>query len=224
MTIALEDRFNPTVWATLLDAALPAIDAVYATEKEKIWTLGGGTAIALRLAHRLSDDIDIFMPGIALKRFTPALNPSALAISSSFQWPGHYIKFETPRGEVDFLSPPLQTEPGYSIEQYKGRSIALETIEEVIVKKVRFRAQRFTHRDAFDLAAVARDHASIKELLVTEVGDRLLLLAHSVKSLLNDTGSTVPIRPTAAYQDLASNYLSFAYDIVHEALGEMPRV
>jgi hypothetical protein len=140
MTIALEDRFNPTVWATLLDAALPAIDAVYATEKEKIWTLGGGTAIALRLAHRLSDDIDIFMPGIALKRFTPALNPSALAISSSFQWPGHYIKFETPRGEVDFLSPPLQTEPGYSIEQYKGRSIALETIEEVIVKKVRFRS------------------------------------------------------------------------------------
>ena len=34
-------------------------------------------------------------------------------MSDVYQWPGHYLKFELPNGEIDFLSPPLQTEPGF---------------------------------------------------------------------------------------------------------------
>jgi len=82
----LEDRFNPTQWIFLLDKALPALDAVYAGEGGKVWTLGEGTAMALRISHRLSDDIDIFVPGIELEKFVPTHNPDTMAISTRFQW------------------------------------------------------------------------------------------------------------------------------------------
>ena len=137
------------------------------------WTLGGGTAIALRIAHRLSDDIDIFVPSKPLRAFTPTYNPGSRAISDRFQWPGHYLKFECEGGEVDFLSPHLQTDPGFTWERYRDRDVALETLEEVIVKKIRFRSARFTARDLFDLAAVARATPAIVNVLASEVADAL---------------------------------------------------
>jgi len=51
-------RWPATAWRTLLELALPALDAVGAGGN---WTLGGGTALALRLNHRISYDIDIFL-------------------------------------------------------------------------------------------------------------------------------------------------------------------
>ena len=135
--------------------------------------LGGGTAIALRIAHRLSDDIDIFVPSQPLKAFTPNNNPGSRAISNQFQWPGHYLRFECREGEIDFLSPQLQTDPGFTWERYRNREVALETLEEVIVKKIRYRSARFTARDVFDLAVVARAAPAIVEVLASEVADAL---------------------------------------------------
>ena len=164
-------------WRDLLDLALPALDHVFGstvdTTRPPDWTLGGGTAIALRIAHRISHDVDVFVPGVALKRFTPASNPKAALISPLFQYPGHYIKFERPEGEIDFLSPPLQTAPGYTWLDQNGRPIALETLEEVIVKKIRFRSVRFAARDIFDLAAVAQACAALPTVLAAEVPDAL---------------------------------------------------
>ena len=65
------------------------------------------------------------------------------------------MKFERPEGEIDFLSVPLQTEPGFTARPYRDRQIAVETLTEVIVKKIRFRSARFTARDVYDLAETA---------------------------------------------------------------------
>ena len=83
------------------------------------------------------------------------------------------MKFQRPEGEIDFLSPPLQTEPGYAWMDRGGRRIAVETPEEVIVKKVRFRSARFTARDVFDLAAVADACPGLVGVLVREVSDAI---------------------------------------------------
>lgn len=164
-------------WRELLDLALPALDYVFGTQVDHTarpaWTLGGGTAIAIRLDHRISHDVDLFVPGVPLKLFTPARNPAALRISSTFQWPGHYLKFQRPEGEIDFLSPALQTELGYIWMDHGGRRIAVETPEEVIVKKVRFRSARFTARDVFDLAAVADACPGLVGVLAREVSDAI---------------------------------------------------
>lgn len=172
-------------WMDLLDLALPALDAVFGAPIDQdapaSWTLGGGTAIAFRIEHRISHDIDLFVPGVALRRFTPARNPASARISTHYQWPGHYLKFERPEGEIDFLSPALQTEPGYTWELYRDRAIAIETLEEVIVKKIRYRSARFTARDVFDLAAVAEACSALPSVLATEVPDALARTAEAVE-------------------------------------------
>ena len=56
-------------WRELLDLALPALDHVFGTRVDETarpaWTLGGGTAIAIRLDHRISHDVDLFVPRAA---------------------------------------------------------------------------------------------------------------------------------------------------------------
>ncbi len=80
------------------------------------------------------------MPGVPLKRFTPQQNPAAARISGTYQWPGHYLKYERPEGEIDFLSVVLQTEPGYAWMDHGAGRIPVETPEEILVKKIRFRS------------------------------------------------------------------------------------
>ncbi len=223
-SLPLELRENPTAWRELLDRALPALDYVFAglacDPARPHWTLGGGTAIALRIAHRLSDDIDLFVPGGPLRRFAPANNPAAGKISTIFQWPGHYLKFECGEGEIDFLSPHLQTEPGFTLERFRDRGIALETLDEVIVKKIRFRAAQFTSRDVFDLAAVGRHHARLSHVLASEVADALPRLKAVVAARAqNPAALAAGVRPTAAFQDLCATAHEEALAAIDAALA-----
>ncbi len=176
----LEGRPNRSSWANLLALALPALDHAMPGEREAIcgggiprWTLGGGTALALRIGHRTSDDIDVFLSGVRLAEMTPARNPLAKKIGERFQWPGYYLKFERPEGEVDFLGSPLQTMPGFDLQTFHGRTVALETVDEVMAKKLRYRAAHFTDRDGFDLACVLRIRPEVTLTLAAEVGDTL---------------------------------------------------
>lgn len=178
---------KPSEWQKLLDEALPALDHVFGTKKQgggaPDWTLGGGTAIAIQIDHRISYDVDIFVAGTALRNFIPANNPASAKISDKFQWPGHYLKFELDAGEIDFLSPPLQTEPGFTWAKYGDRRIAIETPEEVIIKKIRFRSTRFTPRDVYDLAAVAKERAGLATIMAQETADALPRLQESIRVL-----------------------------------------
>lgn len=207
-SLPLERRPNPTAWDELLQRALPALDHVFPPasfdrDRRPDWTLGGGTAIALRIAHRLSDDIEIFVPSKPLRAFTPTHNPRSRAISDRFQWPGHYLKFECEGGEVDFLSPHLQTDPGFTWEAYRNRDVALETLEEVIVKRIRFRSARFTARDIFDLAAVARATPAIVDVLASEVADALPRLKAALQARPESPDSLRnELRPTKEFEDL----------------------
>lgn len=221
----LELRFNPTAWDELLQKALPALDHVFPPasfdrSRRPDWTLGGGTAIALRIAHRLSDDIDIFVPSRPLKEFTPATNPGSRAIGPRFQWPGHYLKFECDRGEIDFLSAHLQTDPGFTWERYRDRDVALETLEEVMVKKIRFRAASFTARDIFDLAAVARAKPAIVETLAVEVADALPRLKAVIEARSKKLGELGrQIRPTDSFAGLLSTATADAMRVVLSAMA-----
>jgi hypothetical protein len=179
-------------WRRLLDLALPALDYVFqnrdqagqaAPDGVPDWTLGGGTAVMLQIGHRISHDIGIFVPGTKLKAFTPAADPAAALISPRCQWPGHYLKVERPEGEIDFLSAGLLTEPGFTWRDLGGRLVALETPEEVIVKKIRYRSESFTARDTFDLAAVSAARPGLEEVLAAEVDDALPRLVEALRVL-----------------------------------------
>lgn len=214
---------EPSKWRDLLELALPALDHVFGRQSsldDPDWTLGGGTAIALQLAHRVSYDIDIFLQRGKLKSFTPAMNPAARLISERYQWPGHHLKYERPEGEIDFLSAILQTEPGFEKYDFNGRAIAIETPEEVIVKKVRYRSERFTPRDAFDLAAVASARAGLAIVLADEVPDALDRLGESLRLIEARGLDTVEqaVVPTRSGRKILHQTFEIANDTVSQAV------
>lgn len=211
LTGPLEARPNPSRWASLLDLALPALEHALPDERDALskgsaprWTLGGGTALALRIGHRISDDIDIFLSGVPLKAVSPGGNPIAKQISEKFDWPGHYVKYHRPDGEIDFLSSALQTSPGFSLETFRGQTIALETVDEVMVKKLRYRSTTFTLRDAFDLACVLKAKPETILTLAAEVADAIPRATLAITSLSNEKVRSA-VRPMPAFADILDN-------------------
>ena len=225
---SLEERFPPadqSNWRILLDLALPAIEHVFPEARqagtEPNWTLGGGTALAMTLEHRISYDIDIFIAGASLRRFVPGsqpdANPHAHAISDRFQWPGSYLKFERPEGEVDFLSAHLLTASGFAPYEYKGREIAIEKPEEIIIKKIRYRTARFTPRDVFDLVSAERGygHGDIAKAIATYASDLIPDLADVIANL--PYPGTAAIVPTPDFADILTTGKADALKIVENA-------
>jgi hypothetical protein len=54
----------PGPWHVLLQRALLLVDDIqrHGGLADPFWTLGGGTVLMFRYGHRLSKDIDIFVP------------------------------------------------------------------------------------------------------------------------------------------------------------------
>ncbi len=51
------------VWTGLLQHAIRLVDDIHQHGiKDPFWTFGGGTVLMLRYRHRMSKDIDIFVP------------------------------------------------------------------------------------------------------------------------------------------------------------------
>ena len=167
-------------WAELLELALPALDEALpdwrqwaSAGKSPAWSLGGGTALALQIDHRLSFDIDIFLGSTRIESLLPRNNAAAARISPRYQWPGHYLKFERNEGEIDFLGPGLLTTPGIRPWEFRGATIPLETPEEIIAKKIRYRGANLKPRDIFDMAAVFERRPAAVRILAEAVPDML---------------------------------------------------
>jgi predicted nucleotidyltransferase component of viral defense system len=127
------------------------------------WTFGGGTALMLQVGHRHSRDIDIFL---ADPQDLSYLNPSVadLAVEiEPFDFSGdgaRFAKFSFPEvGEIDFIVAPGLTAQPARPTVVEGREVQLETIAEIVVKKVFFRGEHIAPRDIFDIAAVSRGFA-----------------------------------------------------------------
>jgi hypothetical protein len=61
-------------------------------------------------------------------------------------------------GEIDFIVGPAVTSTPTIQRTIEGEEVALETIAEIITKKVHFRGGYIKARDIFDIAAAARSH------------------------------------------------------------------
>jgi hypothetical protein len=219
-------------WRKLLGLALPALDYVFGTATNGAeqrgkpdWTLGGGTAIMIAIGHRVSHDIDVFVHGARLKRLSPHENPAARRISTLYDWPGHYLKFHRPEGEIDFLGGILMTEPGFGWRDMESRRIALETPEEVMVRKLAYRAPRLPFRDAFDLAAVDAARPDIPALLAEHVPGQLPRLVESLRALsaMDRKAQEAAIIPLEAGAPILPDTLERSKDVVSRAMAILER-
>jgi len=145
------------IWEELLPHALRIIEEIkkHGTS-DPFWTFGGGTVLMLRYRHRLSKDIDIFVPDPQYLGFvTPRLNDVAADVSSEYvEDQNSFVKLLRPEGEIDFVASPNLTLPGYEIWNILGHTIRVETAVEIVAKKLWHRGDRATARDLFDLSLV----------------------------------------------------------------------
>jgi hypothetical protein len=150
-----EDRL--IAWETLFRRALEIVDSVAASgTRFDDWSFGGGTVLMRRYRHRVSKDVDIFVPDPQyLGYVSPRLNDTAESLTSKYLETAISVKLFFQEGEIDFIaSTPLTDKPTVD-ETVLGRRVRVETTAEIIAKKVWHRGTEFTARDIFDLALVA---------------------------------------------------------------------
>lgn len=167
-----EDRLS--IWETLFLRALELIDSVsYAGITLEDWSFGGGTVLMRRHHHRLSKDIDIFIPDPQyLGYLSPRLNTRADTLTTKYFEQANSLKLIFPEGEIDFVASAPLTEDPTVTEDLFGRQVEVETSAEIVAKKVWHRAADFTARDIFDLAMVAEKEPRALWKIEPVLGDR----------------------------------------------------
>src|SRR5882724_5023948 len=131
-------------WALLFKIACSLIRQVNSSQRIiDHWTLGGGTAMMLQINHRESHDVDIFLSDPQWLSFLdPQKQDFHFEIrpadyggdGSSFQ------KFSFKDiGEIDFIVGHAMTPQPTIPTDIEGERVLLETIPEVIAKKIYYR-------------------------------------------------------------------------------------
>jgi len=124
----------------------------------------------LQIDHRESHDVDIFLPDPQL---LPFLDPQKRDFTFEIR-PSDYggdgvsflkLAFEG-IGEIDFVVGHARTSSPTTQSTIEGENVRLETIPEIVTKKIYHRGSSIKPRDIFDIAAAAEQHADsiIREL------------------------------------------------------------
>jgi Nucleotidyl transferase AbiEii toxin, Type IV TA system len=154
-----ELRFDatwPGVWQALFVHAQALMDDMCThIRPDAFWTFGGGTVLMLRHGHRLSKDIDLFVPDPQYLGFVnPRLSDFAAGLCSDYVEAVEYVKLIRGEGEIDIVTGPNLTSNAWTLEAINGRPVRVETDVEIVAKKMWHRGNRATARDLFDLALV----------------------------------------------------------------------
>jgi len=157
MNMIIERDMPEGAWKDLLPHALSIIEDIQRHgTPNPFWTFGGGTVLMFRYGHRLSKDIDIFVPDPQYLGFvTPRLSDVAAAVTSQYvEDQSSSVKLIRPEGEIDFVASPNLTETPFEIWNIGDQHIRVETAAEIVAKKLWHRGDRATARDLFDLSVV----------------------------------------------------------------------
>lgn len=148
-------------WARLFRIACSLIHQV---NSEQViidsWSFGGGTAMMLQIDHRESHDVDIFLSDAQLLPFLdPKLHDFEFEIRpSDYGGDGAgFLKLAFEGiGEIDFIVARAMTGDPTTKQTIEGETVDLETIFEIIAKKIHYRGATIKPRDIFDIAAAAK--------------------------------------------------------------------
>lgn len=148
---------RPGVWRELFPHALKLMDHLATQVENPQWTFGGGTVLMLRIAHRQSKDIDLFVPDPQyLGYLTPRLSEVAESITTEYEENSEFLKLLLSQGEIDIVvGESLTDHPHEQLTCFDGHLVKFETPAEIIAKKMWHRGHHAKARDLFDLCAVA---------------------------------------------------------------------
>jgi predicted nucleotidyltransferase component of viral defense system len=154
--MSLPDLSKPGVWGALFPHALRLMAHLESQVQGAWWTFGGGTVLMLRIDHRQSRDIDLFVPDRQyLGYVNPRLSDVAEQVSHDYEEGSEFLKFFLPEGEIDIVAGAALTDQPFDVVLHAGRNIRVETCAEIIAKKMWHRGDSGKARDLYDLCAVA---------------------------------------------------------------------
>jgi hypothetical protein len=171
-------------WERLFRIARSLIDQVNAEYPViEYWTFGGGSALMLQIGHRESHDVDLFLRDAQL---LPFLNPATRSFTFETA-PDDYggdgtgfLKLAFDDGEIDFIVAGELTENPVLLKEVGGRPRRVETVPEIIAKKIVHRGTSIKPRDIFDIAAAADTGA---EELVSAIRPYADAVARTIESI-----------------------------------------
>ncbi len=218
---------RPSEWERLFVIACDLLDQVHEHSGgyQFGWSFGGGTAMMIQIGHRESHDVDIFIDDGQILGF---LDPAKVDIHFKEQPADYggdgarYQKFAfTDIGEIDFIASGHLTDEPFVVRDLEGREVKLETIPEIITKKVYHRGNEAKPRDVFDIAAAARSHrpevvASLKGY-PAEVTKTLERLDKLNPEFVSGAISQLMILP--AFAEMAPDSLAIAKSLLKEVLA-----
>lgn len=214
------DLSRPGVWTHLFPHALNLMRHLEKETVEPLWTFGGGTVLMLRLNHRQSKDIDLFVPDPQyLGYVNPRLSDVAEAITTEYEENAEYIKLMLPAGEIDIVVGQSLTPRPFEIVDYCGHPVRVETNAEIIAKKMWHRGDRCKARDLFDLCAVAKaDPAAMVNVapFVARHGEKFLAVLQNRKDLLRKDFDAIDAMD---FKDSFDHCAQLGHRVVSIALG-----
>ncbi|WP_330996033.1 nucleotidyl transferase AbiEii/AbiGii toxin family protein [Burkholderia cepacia] len=109
----------------------------------------------LRHGHRVSKDVDIFVPDPQyLGYVNPRISDAASDITTHYEEHAGFVKLVLPDGEIDFVVSRNLMSPGYDEWMLMDHVVKVETSAEIVAKKMWHRGDRPAARDLFDLCLV----------------------------------------------------------------------
>lgn len=222
---------QPSRWDELFDQAMVILDQVgMSMETDWQWSFGGGTALMLQINHRLSYDVDFFSDNPQHLGFIHAIvmdqyvNPEL----AGYRGDGSvFVKLDfTGVGQIDFVITKHILEDYGRPAIVRGREVFMETIPEIIAKKMFHRGDALFPRDVFDLAAAC--HVGKK----MEIMDALMLMpaefdafARKLSKVQTNSGEyeqlldTINIMPD--YAIMRKDVLAIVQDLVDDTRARL---
>jgi hypothetical protein len=176
------------------------------------WTFGGATAMMLQIDHRESHDIDIFLND---PQQLPFLDPQKQDFQFETQPDGYEgdgvrsLKLVFGIGEIDFIVAGALTSLPAIRSEIEGEIVQLETIPEIVTKKVFYRGSSIMPRDVFDIAAAAEEGADAIIEQLRPYKDRVTQTLAAMEKLNPEfvSGSIADLVIKDRYKELANTAL-----------------
>ena len=123
-------------------------------------------------------------------------------------------------GEIDFIVAGALTGMPFEKREVEGRSVWLETIPEIIAKKVHYRGTEAKPRDIFDIAAAARSHRAGVVGALRAFPDRVARTRERLAKLNPEfvRRTIAQLMITSDFEEMAADSLAIATALLEEVL------
>jgi predicted nucleotidyltransferase component of viral defense system len=196
---------------------------------------GGGTALAIYyFQHRLSFDIDLFATDPQIMNYLSPkhwMEETALFNRDSYIDFAHHIRVLFRKNNIkvdvlvaqDFVSEPFIDDS----RRLFSTDVHVESIEDIIAKKIIYRRHDNLTRDIIDIAVADRQEGTLRKLSEAEAVSRqdVSELRDALASLDRETYETelAIVKPFETYMELAKRAPDILIEACDEIIGDMKK-